>query len=310
MTELSVADRLRLLEPPRRKVRAVLDTDTYNEIDDQFAIVQMLLSPESIDLQAIYAAPFHNRRSDSPGHGMEQSHDEILRLLDRMGVKPDGLVHRGVTDYVGTAKKALAAPAVDDMIARARAGSPDDPLYIVAIGAISNVASALLAAPDIIDRVVVVWLGGHALDWPDVREFNLRQDVGGAQVLFDCGVPVVLLPCQGVVSHLHSTVPEIERHVEPYGEIGRFLSQRFKEYSDDHVGWSKEIWDMAAVAWLIDPDWCPSNLVPTPILTEIPTWSFDAARPPMRYVRTVDRDAILRDFFVKLGGFARKKGAS
>lgn len=310
MTELSVADRLRLLEPPRRKVRAVLDTDTYNEIDDQFAIVQMLLSPESIDLQAIYAAPFHNRRSDSPGHGMELSHDEILRLLDRMGVKPDGLVHRGVTDYVGTAKKALAAPAVDDMIARARAGSPDDPLHIVAIGAISNVASALLAAPDIIDRVVVVWLGGHALDWPDVREFNLRQDVGGAQVLFDCGVPVVLLPCQGVVSHLHSTVPEIERHVEPHGEIGRFLSQRFKEYSDDHVGWSKEIWDIAAVAWLIDPDWCPSNLVPTPILTEIPTWSFDAARPPMRYVRTVDRDAILRDFFVKLGGFARKKGAS
>ena len=49
MTELSVAERLKLLEPPRRKVRAVLDTDTYNEIDDQFAIVQMLLSPDSID---------------------------------------------------------------------------------------------------------------------------------------------------------------------------------------------------------------------------------------------------------------------
>lgn len=310
MTELSVADRLRLLEPPRRKVRAVLDTDTYNEIDDQFAIVQMLLSPENIDLQAIYAAPFHNRRSDSPGHGMELSHDEILRLLDRMGVKPDGLVHRGVTDYVGPAKQALAAPAVDDMIARARAGSSEDPLYIVAIGAISNVASALLAAPDIIDRVVVVWLGGHALEWPDVREFNLKQDVGGAQVLFDCGVPVVLLPCRGVVSHLHSTVPEIERHVEPHGEIGRFLAQRFKEYSDDHVGWSKEIWDMAAVAWLIDPDWCPSMLVSTPILTEVPTWSFDAARPLMRYVRAVDRDAILRDFFVKLETFARTEGGA
>ena len=197
MTELSVAERIRLLEPPRRKVRAVLDTDTYNEIDDQFAIVQTLLSPESIDLQAIYAAPFHNHRSQSPGHGMELSHDEILRLLERMGVSPDGFVHRGVTDYVGAAKAPLAAPAVDDMIARARAASPDDPLYIVAIGAISNVASALLAAPDIIDRVVVVWLGGHALDWPDTREFNLRQDVGGAQVLFDCGVPVVLCRAGG-----------------------------------------------------------------------------------------------------------------
>ena len=308
MTGLSVADRVRLLEPPRRKVRAVLDTDTYNEIDDQFAIVQMLLSPESIDLQAIYAAPFHNRRSDSPGHGMQLSHDEILRLLERMGVRPDGFVHRGVTDYVGAAKKPLAAQAVDDLITRARAGSPEDPLYIVAIGAISNVASALLAAPDIIDRVVVVWLGGHALEWPDVREFNLRQDLGGAQILFDCGVAVVLLPCRGVVSHLHSTVPEIERYVEPRGEIGKFLAQRFKEYSDNHVGWSKEIWDMAPVAWLINPNWCPSVLVPTPILTEVPTWSFDAARPPMRYVRAVDRDAVLRDFFVKLDAFARMEG--
>ena len=48
---LSDAARLKLLEPPGGKVRAVLDTDTYNEIDDQFAIVQMLLSPDSIDLR-------------------------------------------------------------------------------------------------------------------------------------------------------------------------------------------------------------------------------------------------------------------
>lgn len=302
MTDLSPTALLKLLEPPRRKVRAVLDTDTYNEIDDQFAIVQMLLSPESIDLEAIYAAPFHNRRSDSPGHGMELSHEEILRLLDRMGKKPDGFVFRGVTEYVGAEKKARKAEAVDDLIAKAREASPDDPLYIVAIGAISNVASALLAAPDILDRVVVVWLGGHALDWPDTREFNLKQDVGGAQVLLDSGAALVLLPCMGVVSHLHSTVPEIERHVEPHGEIGRFLAQRYKEYADDHVGWSKPIWDMAAVAWLIDPDWCPSVLVPRPILTEVPSWSFDAARPPMRYVRSIDRDPIMRDFFTKLSG--------
>jgi inosine-uridine nucleoside N-ribohydrolase len=300
MPDLSPAERLKLLEPPRRRMRAVLDTDTYNEIDDQFAIVQMLLSPEEIDLQAIYAAPFHNHRSDGPGHGMELSHDEILRLLERMGRKPDGFVHRGVTEYVGAAKQPRKAAAVDDMIARARAGSPDDPLYIVAIGAISNVASALLAAPEIVDRVVVVWLGGQALDWPDTRDFNLRQDVGGAQVLFDSGVALVQLPCMGVVSHLHSTVPEIERHVEPYGEIGRFLAQRYKEYADDHVGWSKPIWDMAAVAWLIDPDWCPSVVIPRPILTEVPSWSFDAARPAMRYVRRVDRDAILKDFFTRL----------
>lgn len=301
MKPLSAADRLKLLESPAGRVRCVLDTDTYNEIDDQFAIVQMLLSADRLDLQAIYAAPFHNDRSDSPEHGMDLSYDEILRLLSRMDVRHEGLVFRGVKSYVGPEKQPQDAPAVDDLIARARVSSPSDPLYVVAIAAISNIASAILKAPDIIDRIVVVWLGGHALEWPDTREFNLRQDIGGAQVLFDSGVPVVLVPCMGVVSHLLSTVPEIERYVEPRGEIGRFLAQRFKEYSDDHQGWSKEIWDMAPVAWLLDPSWCESVLVPTPILTDHATWSVDRTRHSMRYVYRIHRDPILKDFIDKLG---------
>ncbi|MGV1793649.1 nucleoside hydrolase [Rhizobium sp. A37_96] len=300
MIQLGYADRMRMLEAPKGRVKCVLDTDTFNEIDDQFAIVQMLLSADRLDLQAIYAAPFHNDRSKDPGHGMELSHDEILRLLKRMDVNPEGLVFEGVRNYVGPGKVAQHAPAVDDLIARARASSSNDPLYVVAIAAISNVASAILKAPDIIDKIVVVWLGGHALEWPDTSEFNLRQDVGGAQVLFDSGVPVVLLPCLGVVSHLLSSVPEIEQHVEPFGEIGKFLAQRYKEYSDDHVGWSKEIWDMAPVAWLLNPDWCESIITHTPVLTDQVTWSVDQKRHPMRYVYRIHRDPILKDFFEKL----------
>ena len=301
---LTPAERLARLEPPRRRVRMVLDTDTFNEIDDQFALVYALLSPEAMDVQAIYAAPFANDRAATPAEGMERSHEEILRLLERMGVRHEGLVHRGVTEYVGEAKVARDAPAVDDLIARARAGAPDDPIYVVAIAAISNVASALLKAPDIADRIVVVWLGGHALNWPHAWEFNLRQDIGGAQVLFDSGVPLVLVPCEGVTTHLTSTPAEIDRYVAPCGEIGAFLAARFKDYSTDHLGWSKEIWDMAAVGWLIEPDWAPSVVLATPVLTENATWSVDAARHPMRYVRHVRRNPIFRDFFVKLASFA------
>jgi len=302
--QLSVEARLALLAPRSGKLRVVLDTDTYNEIDDQFALVQLILSPERIGLEAIYAAPFFNDRSTSPGEGMELSYQEILELLKRLDVSPEGLVHRGVTEYVGFDKAVREAPAVDDLIARARSASPENPLYVVAIGAISNVASALLKAPDIIDRTVVVWLGGHALDWPHQVEFNLKQDVGGVQVLFDSGVPLVLVPCMGVTSHLHSTVPEIEQYVEPCGEIGKFLSMRFKEYSDNHVGWAKEIWDMAAVAWLLDDSWTPSVLDHTPIMTDNITYSEDRARHLMRYVTYVDRNPILQDFIGKLQTFA------
>ncbi len=303
---ISEQTRLNMLTPRTGRLRCVLDTDTYNEIDDQFALVQMILSPERFDLQAIYAAPFFNERASSPGDGMEHSYQEILRLLERLSVSPEGLVYRGVTEYVGDGKVARPAAAVDDLISRARQGSPDDPLYVVAIAAISNVASAILKAPDIINKVVVVWLGGNSLEWPHQSEFNLRQDVGGGQVLYDSGVPLVVVPCMGAVSHLHTTVPEIERYVEPFGAIGKFLAARFKEYEveGEHAGWSKEIWDMAPVGWLLNDTWAPSVLVSTPILTSAVTYSFDRSRHLMRYVTFVRRDPILKDFFAKVAARA------
>lgn len=81
MTELQ---RLRNLEVPTGNIDCVLDTDTYNEIDDQYALSLMIKSPK-LNLRAIYAAPFFNTHSTSPEDGMERSYDEILKLLTLMG---------------------------------------------------------------------------------------------------------------------------------------------------------------------------------------------------------------------------------
>ena len=82
MTELQ---RLAALESPKGIVDVVLDTDAYNEIDDQFALSYALRSPDKINLCAIYAAPFHNTRSSGPKEGMERSYEEILKLLTLAG---------------------------------------------------------------------------------------------------------------------------------------------------------------------------------------------------------------------------------
>lgn len=298
-------ERIKRLELPAGRLRMVLDTDTYNEIDDQYALVHALLSPERLSVEAIYAAPFLNERSTSPGHGMELSYEEIERLLTKMGKLGEYPVFRGATDYLHQ-DQPISNPAVDDLIARARASSPDDLLYVVAIGAITNIATALLLAPDIIERIVIVWLGGNALSWPSAAEFNLQQDVPAAQTVLDCGVPLVLVPCRGVTTHLHSTVPEIERYVEPHGEIGAFLAQRFKEYSSDHLGWSKVIWDVATIAYLLDARWTPSTLIPSPVLSSDKTWGANPHRHLIRYVTFVERDPILKDLFGKLARFAQR----
>jgi hypothetical protein len=294
------------LTPPTGQIRMVLDTDTYNEIDDQFAVVHALLSPERLRVEALYAAPFHNKRSSGPGDGMEKSYEEILRLLERLDWSAQGLVYRGSVDYLDDEQTPQSSAAAEDLAARALA-STSEPLYVVAIGAITNVASAILMEPQIVERIVVVWLGGHGLHWPHTREFNLKQDPAAARVILNSGVPLVLIPCMGVTSHLFSTVPEIERYVQGQGAIGDYLAETFKSYSQDHFAWSKEIWDLAPIGYLLNAEWTPSSLVPSPILTDDITWQFDADRHPIRCARFVDRDPILRDLFLKLKARAHGK---
>lgn len=303
---ISEAQRLARLSAPAGPVRMVLDTDTYNEIDDQFALVWALLSPEKLMTEAIYAAPFHNARSNGPGDGMERSYDEIYRLLDRLPGVYDGPVLRGSAEFMQAAERPVESDAAADLVTRAMAAPDDDPLYVVAIGAPTNVSSALLLEPRIVEKIVLVWLGGQPTFWPTAREFNLRQDLHASRVLYDCGVPFVMLPCATVASHLLATVPELEAYVAGRGAIGDFLVETFKGYSDDHFGWSKEIWDLAPIAWLLNGDWTPSVLEHSPILTDQVTWSMDRSRHLMRIATGVRRNPIFADLFRKLDAFARR----
>lgn len=291
--------RLRRLELPKGKIRMVLDTDTYNEIDDQFAVVHALLSPEKLEVEAMYAAPFFNARSTSPADGMEKSYEEILRLLERLGITSDGFVHRGSSGYLRDSRTAQPSAAATDLIDRAKLVRTE-PLYVVAIGAITNVASAILIEPSVIERIVVVWLGGHARQWSHTREFNLMQDVAASRIVLDCGVPLVRIPCMGVTSHLTTTVSEIERFVQGQGLIGDYLARIFRDYRSDHFAWSKELWDVATIGFLINPDWVPTNLVHSPVLSDQLTWSVDQSRHLVREAFFVRRDPILRDLFTKL----------
>lgn len=284
-----------------RKIRMVLDTDTYNEIDDQFAVAYALLSPDRLDVEAIYAAPFHNDRSSGPGDGMQKSYEEIERLLTRLKTPTQGFALPGSTAWLTGRDAPERSPAALDLIERAMASPEDDPLYVVAIGAITNVASALLIEPEILRRIVVVWLGGqpHALHF--ATEFNLMQDPRASQLMFDCGVPFVQIPCQGVASHLLTTVPELEGALKGRNAISDFLFERFCEYHTDHFAWAKEIWDISSIAYLLEENWVPSLVVPSPVLLDNLTWQAPAAgRHPMKVSWALHRNPIFKDLFFKL----------
>jgi len=303
---MTTAQLIRNLEVPTGKVDVILDTDTYNEIDDQFALAYLLASPEKLNLRGICAAPFFNARSVSPADGMEKSYREILKLLKLSG-REDliPVVYPGSQSYLPDEKTPVVSDGARFMAKIADAYTPENPLYIVAIGAITNVASALLINPGMKEKVVIVWLGGTALHWHHNQEFNLMQDVAAARVVFGCGVPVVQLPCAGVVDRFTTTRYELEHWLLGRSPLCDYLVQNTVDEAESYAAgkpWSRVIWDVTAVAWLLDEKgrFFASELRHSPIAEYDHHWAFDCSRHFIRYVSGVDRDALMEDLFRKL----------
>lgn len=297
--KLTEAQRIERLNPKPGKIRMVLDTDTFNEIDDQFAVVYALQSPDRLQVEAFYAAPFFNDLSTGPKDGMEKSYHElhkILKLMDRTDIP----IYKGSEAYLPSPETPVQSDAARNLVERAMASSPEDPLYVVAIGAITNVASAILIEPRIIENIVVVWLGGHALHWHNTREFNLEQDIPAARIILNSGVPLVLLPCMGVVSHLNTTLSEMRDYVKDSGVIGAYLYETYEQVHPDHYAYSRVIWDISTIAYLVNEQSTPSVLLSSPVVSDEGRWSQDQSRHLIRYVHSVNRDHIFRDLFQKL----------
>jgi inosine-uridine nucleoside N-ribohydrolase len=295
---------LRRLAKPAGKIDVVIDTDTYNEIDDQFALAFLIKSDEKLRLKGIYAAPFFNENSESPGDGMEKSYGEIfnvLSLMKREDLSP--LVQKGSPKYLSSEKEAVDSPAARALADLASGYTEEKPLYVIAIGAITNVASAILIKPEIVNRIVIVWLGGNALHWPDNREFNLFQDVAAARIIFGCGAALVQLPCMGVVSAFTTSGPELEYWLRGKNGLCDYLVDYTAESALKDGGlpnWTRAIWDVTAVGWLLDGDYMLDRLEHSPVPEYDHRWSFDPARHFYRYVYHIHRDRLFDALFKKL----------
>lgn len=295
--------RLKNLSVPKGKVDVVLDTDAYNEIDDQFAIAYMLKSKDKLSTKAIYAAPFHNALSLSPGGGMEKSYNEILKLLSLLD--EEKAVFKGSMSYLLDEKTPVVSPAAEDLAKRCENYSPENPLYVVAIGAITNVASAILINPNVINNCVVVWLGGHGLHYRDTKEFNMYQDIAAARVVMGSGVPFVHLPCMGVVNSFSLSKPEIEYWLKDKNKVSNYLAENAIKTADGYAKgkpWTRVIWDVTAVAWLLNDDerFMETGIIPIQIPTYDGFYTQNNYGHLMRYVYNIKRDELMMDLFEKL----------
>lgn len=165
---------------------------------------------------------------------MNKSYDEILHILDLMG-KSDlkKKVYKGSTQYLPDQKTPVESDAARYLVEEARKHSPDFPLYIIAIGAITNVVSAILMDRDaMVNNTVITWLGGHSLHYSHTGEFNMRQDIPAARVLFNSGIYLTLIPCEGVASELRTTDPEPRNWLKGHNALADYLYNHTVEIAE------------------------------------------------------------------------------
>jgi len=299
------------LLPPQGAVDVVLDTDAYTEIDDLYAIAYILCHDEKFRVRGICAAPFDKpKRAATPRLAMEKSYDRVKEMLCLMG-REEIPVFYGSASYLPDEQTPVESPAADFYAQLADSYGPEQPLYIIAIGSIPNVASDILKNPKVARNCTVIWLGGHATHLPQgVDEYNMRQDIAGARVLFGCGIPLVHLPCNAAVDRFLTTKPELEYWLKGKNALCDFLYAETVAEAESYAAgkpWSRVIWDVTAPAWLLNENqrFLQTRITPAPIPGYDMEYHFNADRHPICSVWRIKRDALFADLFAVLSRWGK-----
>ena len=279
------------------KFNVILDTDIYNECDDQFALSYLLKSPDRFNIEAITVAPYHHDNSISIKEGTDKSYNEILKICNWLNFDTTNKVFKGSTGYVVNDYNE-ENDAVNNII---RIANKNEKTYILAIGAITNVALAIKKDPKIINRIEIIWLGGNSLLSKHNREFNFEQDVQAVREVFESKVKLTIMPCKNVASNLRTSIYELEHYLKDKNELCNYLCQRF--YNDGIHGIKERriIWDISVIAYMINKDWFETEEISCPNIKDDTSYELTNNKHKITIVNYLNVNKIFNDLFKKLG---------
>ncbi len=276
------------------KYKVILDTDTYNECDDQFALAYLLKSSDKFNIEAITIAPYSNKMCDIT-EGLKNSYKEVLKISNYMNIDNKSKTFKGASSYLND-KDYIRSEAVTKIVDTAL---KNEVTYIIAIGALTNVASAIKIEPNIINKIEVIWLGGHALDYKDNMEFNFKQDIKAVKIVFESKVKLTILPCEGVVRKLEITIEELKQNIIK-NNLNNYLIQRFNNDGYHGEQYKRPIWDLSAVAYLVNRNWFKIEKINCPTINNDTTYNTNTQNHIINYISDLNRNSIYDDVFNKL----------
>ncbi len=251
--------------------KIIIDTDPGQ--DDAVAILLALASPDEIDVLGVTAVA---------GNVPLPLTQKNARIVCELAGKPDTLVFAGcdaplvrklVTAEHVHGKTGLDGPqmsdptmplqdqhAVEYIIETLRAHDAGT-ITLCPLGPLTNIATAFKSAPDIIEKVQeIVLMGGAYFQVGNITpaaEFNIYVDPEAAKIVFDSGVPIVVMPLD--VTHKALTT---RARVEAFRALGTKVGDMVAAWTDFFERFDKEkygsegapLHDPCVIAYLIQPD--------------------------------------------------------
>jgi len=293
--------------PEEKVVRLITDTDAKNEGDDDFAVVQALLSPK-IDNVGLVAAHYGTRDAD----GMERSYSELETVVEKMGFTGQMPLYHGADRAMKDSFTPVDSEGARLIIEEAMKAD-DRPLYAIFLGPLTDIASAYLMEPRIARRLTVIWIGGGL--YPDGgEEFNLGNDIHAANVVFGSNMEVWQVP-KNVYEMMPVTMAELEYRVRPCGEIGAYLCDQLLEHAMTEIprkspfrsGESWVLGDSPAVGLILYEDRFSYEWVQAPAIGMDMNYIHTKRFRPIRVYQKIDSRLILEDLYAKLSLFAQRQ---
>ena len=302
--------------PDNRKVRVIIDTDAYAEGDDQYAIVHALMTPK-FEVMGIVAEHFADRFDNT----MEKSYEELERLMEKMPEFPTP-IFRGQRYPLGKVGDEPISDGVQFIIDEAKRQDPR-PLFVLNMGAVTNLAKAYQAAPEIGGLLTAIWIGGGPYGGA-IMDFNAGNDPLAANVLIGSSIELWQIPMTAY-TQMEVSFHELYDRVRPYGQVGAYIFENLLRVSDvesamDFSRWpmfekaspgartmiirSGEGWslgDSPAVGVLITGQGKYQEIRPAQYINPDGSYGDEVGQGRMvRVYHSIDSRIILEDFFAKL----------
>jgi purine nucleosidase len=307
---------LSLLSSQQGRTRVLLDTDANNEVDDQHALAYMLFSGDAFHVVGITV----NRTRG--GGDIEKHAEEAERIVKLAGLERRFAVTRGangsfveIAPHIGQ-RDFDGAAAVDLIIKRAHEPSAQ-PLVLLPVGKLTNIALALKKDPSIASRVRIVWLGSN---YPEPGEYNQENDEAALEYVLDTNAPfeialvrygtpsgtaAVRVTREEIRSRMPGKGPRVKEPVTgrnggQFTTFGDYSVDLFEHIQLDGNPPARALFDMAAVAIVKNPAWAHPVRIPAPRL-EGGKWVARPSNPRTIILwENFDRDAIMKDFYASM----------